>query len=80
VNYDTLNHVIITSRETIRIAWYATGGSFASDGTGREGTDTQTTTSNAFTLPKTPGAIHAWAVIHDDRGGVGWRRFEMLAQ
>ncbi len=80
VNFDELNHVIITSRETIRIAWYATGGSFASDGTGREGTDTATSSSNAFTLPKTSGAIHAWAVIHDDRGGVGWRRFEIVAQ
>jgi hypothetical protein len=80
VNFDELDHVIITSRETIRIAWFATGGSFASDGTGREGTDTATSSSNAFTLPKTPGPIHAWAVIHDDRGGVGWRRFEIVAQ
>ena len=79
-NFDELNHVVVTSRETIRIAWYATAGSFASDGTGRPGTDLATTTTNAFTLPKTPGAIHAWAVIHDDRGGVGWRRFEIVAQ
>jgi hypothetical protein len=80
VNFDEINHVIITSRETIRIAWFATGGSFTSDGTGREGTDVTTSSSNTFTVPASRGAIHAWAVIHDDRGGVGWRRFELVAQ
>jgi hypothetical protein len=80
VSYDTLAHAIVIARETIRIAWFATGGSFQSDGTGHPGTDPTASTTNAFTLPKAPGAIHAWAVIHDDRGGVSWRRFELSAQ
>ncbi|HEY2369008.1 MAG TPA: hypothetical protein VGH87_21575, partial [Polyangiaceae bacterium] len=80
VNFDELNHVIVTSRETIRVAWFVTSGSVQSDGTGRTGDDLATTTTNVLTLPAAPGPIHGWAVIHDDRGGVGWRRFEILAQ
>ena len=80
VNFDELNHVITTSRETMRVAWFVTAGAVQSDGTGRTGDDLATSTTNVLTLPATPGPLHGWAVIHDDRGGVGWRRFEIVVQ
>ncbi len=80
VNYDTLGHAIVIARETMRVAWFVTAGSMQSDGTGRDGTDFATTTSDVLTLPTTATAIHGWAVIHDDRGGVGWRRFEIATK
>jgi hypothetical protein len=80
VVYDTTQRAIVVARETMRVSWFITGGAFDSDATGRDGTDTTTTTSNGLTLPTTPGALHGWVVVRDDRGGVGWRRFEIAAQ
>lgn len=78
VNYDTLAHRIIVSRETMSAAWFVTAGELDSDGTGREGTDLATATTDGLAVPATPGAIHGWVVLRDDRGGVGWRRFEIM--
>lgn len=80
VRYDTLGHAIVVSRETMSVSWYATAGDLDSDGTGRLGTDLATTTDDGYVLPSAPGPIHGWVVLRDDRGGVGWRRFEILAQ
>ena len=80
VNYDTLNHVIVVARETMSVAWFVTAGDLDSDGTGRDGTDLATTTSDGIVLPSAPGPVHGWVVVRDERGGVGWRRFEIMVQ
>ena len=80
VVYDTQQHAVVVARETMRVSWFVTAGAFDSDVTGRDGTDTTTSASNGFTLPSANGPIHGWAVLRDDRGGVGWRRFEILVQ
>jgi len=33
-----------------------------------------------FRAPKTPGPFHLWAVVQDERGGVGWARATVLAR
>ncbi len=79
LHYDTVGQQLTALRETMSVAWFVTGGSMASDGTGRLGTDLATTTDDVLTLPQA-GPVHGWVVLRDDRGGVGWRRFEIVAQ
>jgi hypothetical protein len=50
--------------EAITVAWYASGGTFASE---------QTDGTNAWTAPSSPGPVNVWVVLRDDRGGVGWQ-------
>ncbi len=75
VYYDLEQRAVTVVRESMRVSWFTTGGAFASDRTGREGSDTATTTSDVLTLPPDPGLVHGWVVLRDDRGGVGWKPF-----
>ncbi len=64
--------------EGITVSWYATSGKFDSAQTGFTESDAETTSvSNRFTAPSTPGTVRMWVVIRDDRGGVGWQRYEL---
>jgi hypothetical protein len=62
-------------RESIAVAWFATGGSFDSDRTGRDSGDLTTRTDNGWRAPNTTGTIHMWIVIRDSRGGTGWSEY-----
>jgi hypothetical protein len=64
-------------RESLRVSWFATGGAFAHDVTGRTQTDTETFTQNVWTAPETPGPVYLWAVLRDDRGGVDFAAAEI---
>lgn len=79
VLYDLGAFALVDVRETMRASWFVTSGAFDSDRTGRDGTDLATSTSNTLTLPASAGPIHAWVVLRDDRGGVGWHRVEIAA-
>jgi len=72
VNLDLATQTVVDQREGIDVAWYATGGAFELDRTGREGTDDATTSDNGWTAPQAPAAITMWVIVRDDRGGVGW--------
>lgn len=63
-----------TRREGIRIAWYATAGTFRDDQSGRsEEDDDLAFAANDWTAPDVPGVVRLWFVVRDDRGGVGFR-------
>lgn len=65
-------------REAIRISWFATGGAFAFDRTGRgEDEADQPSAENEWTAPEEEGTVTLWAVIRDDRGGTGWQRYRV---
>jgi hypothetical protein len=64
-------------REAITVSWYATGGAFASDRTGRDGDDERRTSENAWTAPDAEGETRLWIVLRDDRGGVGWQSYRV---
>ncbi|HLK92389.1 MAG TPA: hypothetical protein VKZ18_21015 [Polyangia bacterium] len=66
-----------TQRESLRLSWYATGGEFDHDVTGRGQTETETFTQNVWTAPDTPGPVHFWTVLRDDRGGVDFASAEI---
>jgi hypothetical protein len=64
-------------RESLRLSWFATGGSFEHDVTGRGQTDTETFAENVWTAPTTPGPVYFWTVLRDDRGGVDFAATEI---
>jgi hypothetical protein len=64
-------------RESLRLSWFATGGTFEHDVTGRGQTDTALLTQNVWTAPATPGPVYFWMVLRDDRGGVDFAATEI---
>ena len=62
VVYDRARAVLEDRVEVLRVGWFVTGGALAADATGGG--------EVAWTAPSTPGRVHAWAVLHDDRGGI----------
>lgn len=80
VYYDPLNLTLADRRESMRVAWYSTAGSFAHDHTGRTGDETESFTDNEWHAPDAPGVVHLWAVLRDDRGGIGWQRYVIDVQ
>ncbi len=64
-------------RELLRVSWFAVGGSFRDDRTGRDAADFGTTSDNEYTAPTTPGRYPLWAVLRDSRGGVSWTSIEV---
>lgn len=75
VVFDVPSQSLVVQRESMAMAWYATGGTFDNDRTGRDPADLTTTTDNAWHAPSVPGPIHLWVVLSDDRGGVGWAEY-----
>ena len=71
VVYDASSVSVAEARESIRVSWFATGGSFESDRTGRDANDTATFTENGWTAPSS-GTVHLWIVMRDGRGGVSF--------
>ena len=64
-------------RESLRVSWFATGGSFEHDVTGRSETDPETFTQNVWHAPETPGPVYLWTVLRDDRGGIDFAAAEI---
>ncbi len=75
--FDAGARAVVRRRESIVASWYATGGDFAADRSGRTEDDLTTDTSTGWTLPAEPGLLHGWVVLRDDRGGVGFRAFTL---
>jgi hypothetical protein len=59
-----------TRRESVRVAWYATAGSYEHERTGVEEDDPRPRSRNVWTAPLA-GQATLWLVIRDARGGVG---------
>jgi hypothetical protein len=76
--FDVATQTLIPRRESLRVSWFATAGSFADERTGRASDDPALDTSNTFTAPTTPGTIYVWAVLRDDRGGIGWTAAQVM--
>jgi hypothetical protein len=70
--YDIPSHALVTQHEALRLSWFATGGVFQHDRTGRTESEPETDrfTQNLWTAPLTPGSVHLWLVLRDSRGGV----------
>ncbi len=65
-------------REGVWVSWFATGGTFEYDRTGRdEEAANLPFTENLWTAPSEEGTFSLWVVLRDDRGGVGWERYRV---
>jgi hypothetical protein len=79
VNFDLQSEALVDAREGMHVSWFATGGSFDLDRTGRDGSDLTTASDNTWTPPSS-GTVYMWVVLHDDRGGVGWAGYVISVQ
>jgi hypothetical protein len=78
---DPETHVLVDRHESMRVSWFASGGSFYTDHTGRAQEEfTQTSSDNTWTAPEGPGPVFIWVVLRDDRGGVDWQSFKVNVQ
>jgi hypothetical protein len=73
--FDVVAQSLVVQREAIAVAWFATGGVFDADRTGRVATDDTTTSDNGWRAPSTAGPVHLWVVLRDSRGGSGWAEY-----
>jgi hypothetical protein len=73
--------VVQARREGIVASWFASSGAFAEEQTGRTETDEDgVDTTNVWIAPDTPGIVHLWIVVRDDRGGVGWGQYVLKVE
>lgn len=78
LSFDAGQRALLDRRESIRVSWYATEGSFEHDRTGRTEEEASIpATSNNWTAPDSPSRVQFWLVIRDDRRGVSWATFEL---
>lgn len=75
--WNVLTLTLDMQRESLRLSWFATGGAFEHDATGRGQTETETFTQNTWTAPATPGPVYLWMVLRDDRGGIDFAPAEI---
>ena len=75
--WDVVSLMLASQRESLRVSWFATGGSFQHDATGRTADDTATFTDNSWTAPTTAGPVYLWAVLNDSRGGVDFASMQI---
>jgi hypothetical protein len=75
--FDLAAQSIVDRREAIAVAWFATGGAFDEDRTGRVSSDVTTTSDNGWRAPAQPGTVHLWVILRDDRGGTGWAEYAL---
>ena len=80
LNLDLTSQCLVDARESIGVAWYATGGAFDDDRTGRTDTDTTTTSDNGWLAPSQAGVVELWVVLRDARGGAGWAEYKLDVQ
>jgi hypothetical protein len=73
--FDLGSQSVVDRREAIAVAWFATGGTFDADRTGRVSSDLTNTSDNGWKAPEARGLVHIWIVLRDDRGGVGWAHY-----
>jgi hypothetical protein len=81
IYYDPLTRTVSARRESMRVSWFATDGTFRDARTGRTEQEADTTGSaNVWTAPEGEGDITLWVVLRDDRGGVAWQTYALRVE
>jgi hypothetical protein len=75
VALDVATGALVDRREAVSVAWFATGGAFDADRTGRRADDFAAASDNTWRAPAAAGPVTLWVVLRDDRGGVGWKEY-----
>lgn len=76
-SFDVISQTIIDRRESLRVSWFTTGGTFVNDRTGRTEDEGESFTENEWTAPDEPRTLHLFFVLRDARGGVAWSTQEI---
>lgn len=79
--FDPEARVVSLRREAIRVAWFSTAGTLATDGSGRaEDEAASADADSTWTAPDAAGEARIWLVVRDDRGGVGWQSYRVRVE
>ena len=70
--FDVQNEAVVTKRESLRVSWFTTAGTYDHDRTGRTELEPETFTENVWTAPDDAGTSHLSFVLRDARGGVSF--------
>ena len=77
VTFDIATQSLVDHREAMRASWFANGGEFDADRTGRTDAETAASTANGWKIPAAPGAIRLWIVLRDSRGGTAFSTYAL---
>lgn len=76
VYLDLIAQRVVERRESMRVSWFATAGTFEHDRSGRAEDEAGSPSSdNRWTAPTSASNVRLWVVLRDDRGGVGFTSF-----
>lgn len=77
LRFDLASRSLDAERESLRVAWYSSGGTFEAERTGVSADEIATFSENALVVPETAGELAVIVVIRDARGGTGWREVRL---
>ena len=81
VYYDPETRGVSARRESMRVSWFSTAGTFRDARTGRTEQEADVTDSpNVWTAPDEEGDVTLWVVLRDDRGGVSWQTYALSVE
>ncbi|MBX3225870.1 MAG: hypothetical protein KIT84_30165 [Labilithrix sp.] len=75
VAFDPAARTVVDRRESLRVSWLATAGTFATSRTGVDEADPATQSENDFTVA---GDATLYFVLRDSRGGVAFRALRVI--
>lgn len=78
--FNTETRALEVRRESLRVAWYGTGGTFEYERTGAGEEETRRESTNVWTAPDKAGDLTLWVVLRDARGGVGFREIAVTVR
>jgi hypothetical protein len=78
LRFDVASRSIVEERESIRVAWYTSAGTYAVERTGVAADDPVTESQNELTLDA-PGPVQLVVVLRDVRGGAAWAHGSIVA-
>jgi hypothetical protein len=70
IAYDPASEAIVARRESMRVSWFATGGTLPVDASAVAEDDMTTSVSTTWHTPAATGAAWLWLVLRDSRGGI----------
>lgn len=70
--FDVKEQLIVTRRESLRVSWFTTAGSFDRDRSGRTEDEPESFTENTWTAPDEARVTHLFFVLRDARGGLSY--------
>jgi hypothetical protein len=76
--FDRAAQLVTTKRESLRVAWYTSGGRLDAATTGRAENDPATNSANTWTAPDAAGSTSLWLVLRDSRGGVDFAHYDVV--